>query len=191
MRGSNGPRPSRCARAGDSRRGARRDRELLYRAYRCPYPALRGYSELVAELGRRGVAMAVASNKFQTGTEKLIRLFFPGVAFAAVFGQRPDVPLKPDPAVVEEKILALTGVARRGALWGFGRGHRDRGGCGRPLGGRDGASATAQNSSLPELCTSSTVRRSCCWGCCNRAARNRMECVPATAAPKSRFLNGI
>ena len=57
-----------------------------------------GIPELVAELGRRGVAMAVASNKFQAGTEKLIRLFFPGVAFAAVFGQRPDVPLKPDPA---------------------------------------------------------------------------------------------
>ena len=75
-----------------------------------------GIPELVAELGRRGVAMAVASNKFQAGTEKLIRLFFPGVAFAAVFGQRPDVPLKPDPAVVEE-ILTLTGVAREEVLY--------------------------------------------------------------------------
>ena len=75
-----------------------------------------GIPELVAELGRRGVAMAVASNKFQAGTEKLVRLFFPGVAFAAVFGQRPDVPLKPDPAVVEE-ILALTGVAREEVLY--------------------------------------------------------------------------
>lgn len=75
-----------------------------------------GIPELVAELGRRGVAMAVASNKFQTGTEKLVRLFFPGVAFAAVFGQRSDVPLKPDPAVVEE-ILALTGVAREEVLY--------------------------------------------------------------------------
>ena len=75
-----------------------------------------GIPELVAELVRRGVSLAVASNKFQAGTEKLVRLFFPGVAFAAVFGQRPGVPLKPSPAVVEE-ILALTGTAREEVLY--------------------------------------------------------------------------
>lgn len=75
-----------------------------------------GIPELIAELVRRGVSLAVASNKFQAGTEKLIRLFFPGVEFAAVFGQRPDVPLKPSPAVVEE-ILALTGVAKERVLY--------------------------------------------------------------------------
>ena len=53
---------------------------------------------------------------FQAGTEKLIRLFFPGVEFAAVFGQREGVPLKPDPAVVGE-ILALTGVAKERVLY--------------------------------------------------------------------------
>ena len=31
-----------------------------------------GIPELIAELARRGVALAVASNKFQAGTEKLI-----------------------------------------------------------------------------------------------------------------------
>ncbi|WP_295905512.1 HAD-IA family hydrolase [uncultured Alistipes sp.] len=75
-----------------------------------------GILELVGELARRGVGLAVASNKFQAGTEKLIRLFFPGVTFAAVFGQRPGVPLKPSPAVVEE-ILALTGVAKDRVLY--------------------------------------------------------------------------
>jgi len=75
-----------------------------------------GIPRLVAELGRRGVRMAVASNKFQAGTEKLVRLFFPETEFAAVFGQRPGVPLKPDPAVVEE-ILSLTGVARERVLY--------------------------------------------------------------------------
>lgn len=75
-----------------------------------------GIPELVSELARRGVRMAVASNKFQAGTEKLIGLFFPGVAFAAVFGQRPGVPLKPDPAVVEE-ILSLTGTPREEVLY--------------------------------------------------------------------------
>lgn len=75
-----------------------------------------GIPELIAELVRRDVSLAVASNKFQAGTEKLIRLFFPGVEFAAVFGQRPDVPLKPSPAVVEE-ILSLTGVAKERVLY--------------------------------------------------------------------------
>lgn len=81
--------------------------------YTKPYP---GIPELVAELARRGVRMAVASNKFQAGTEKLIRLFFPAAPFAVVFGQRPDVPLKPDPAVVKE-ILVTTGVARDRTLY--------------------------------------------------------------------------
>lgn len=74
--------------------------------YTKPYE---GVPELMTELVRRGIRVAVASNKFQAGTEKLVRLFFPGVDFAAVFGQREGVPLKPDPAVVGE-ILARTGV---------------------------------------------------------------------------------
>lgn len=78
-----------------------------------PYP---GIVELVAELDRRGVRLAVASNKFQAGTEKLVGRFFPGVRFAAVLGQRPGVPLKPDPAVVEE-VLAATGVPRGRVLY--------------------------------------------------------------------------
>lgn len=75
-----------------------------------------GIPELLAELSRRGIGLAVASNKFQAGTEKLVRLFFPDTPFVAVLGQRPGVPLKPDPAVVEE-ILALTGVARERVLY--------------------------------------------------------------------------
>ena len=75
-----------------------------------------GIPELIAELQRRGVRMAVASNKFQRGTEKLMRRYFPDVRFEAVLGQRPDVPMKPDPTVVEE-ILALTGVARERVLY--------------------------------------------------------------------------
>lgn len=75
-----------------------------------------GIPELLAEAARRGVRLAVASNKFQQGTEQLVRRFFPAIPFAAVCGQRPDVPLKPDPAVVEE-ILARTGVSRERVLF--------------------------------------------------------------------------
>lgn len=75
-----------------------------------------GIPELIDELHRRGILLAVASNKFQAGTEKLIRLFFPTAPFAVVFGQREGVPLKPDPAVVGE-ILARTGVTREETLY--------------------------------------------------------------------------
>lgn len=81
--------------------------------YTKPYD---GIPELLAGLVARGVRIAVASNKFQAGTEKLIRLFFPGVPFVAVLGQREGVPLKPDPAVVNE-ILAQTGVAKEQVLY--------------------------------------------------------------------------
>lgn len=81
--------------------------------YTTPYD---GIPALVESLVQRGVALAVASNKFQAGTEKLIARFFPDVKFAAVLGQRPDVPLKPDPAVINE-IVALTGTAREDILY--------------------------------------------------------------------------
>ena len=54
-----------------------------------------GIPELLRELVQRGVRLAVASNKFQLGTEKLVRIYFPSIRFDAVFGQRPGVPLKP------------------------------------------------------------------------------------------------
>lgn len=82
-------------------------------AYTRPYD---GIVETVAEIARRGIRMAVASNKFQRGTEKLVGRFFPDVVFAAVLGQRPDVPLKPDPAVVRE-ILAATQAAPERVLY--------------------------------------------------------------------------
>lgn len=75
-----------------------------------------GIPELLAELHARGIRLAVASNKFQAGTEKLIRGLFPAIPFDPIFGQRPEVPLKPDPAVVEE-ILTLTGIAREEVLY--------------------------------------------------------------------------
>lgn len=80
--------------------------------YTRPYE---GIDELLAELQKRGTRLAVASNKFQAGTEKLVRKFFPKVEFAAVAGQQPGVPLKPDPAV-DLKLLERTGVAPAEAL---------------------------------------------------------------------------
>lgn len=68
-----------------------------------------GVEDLVKALVERGVKIAVASNKFQAGTERLIRSFFPDVEFVAVLGQRVGVPLKPDPQI-DFEIMSIAGV---------------------------------------------------------------------------------
>lgn len=47
-----------------------------------PYP---GITELLTELQTKGVQLAVASNKYQAATEKLIAHYFPTIRFIAVF----------------------------------------------------------------------------------------------------------
>ncbi|MCR5276077.1 MAG: HAD-IA family hydrolase [Bacteroidales bacterium] len=68
-----------------------------------PYP---GMQELLRDLQARGVRLAVASNKFQAGTETLVRGLFPDIRFAAVLGDREGHPLKPDPEIVGEVLRA-------------------------------------------------------------------------------------
>lgn len=75
-----------------------------------------GIPALLEELAVRGVAVAVASNKYDEGTRRLIAAFFPGVRFAAVLGQRTGVPTKPDPAIVND-ILCAAGVTREETLY--------------------------------------------------------------------------
>ena len=75
-----------------------------------------GVPQLLHELARRGTKLAVASNKYQEGTEKLVRRFFPAIPFTAVRGQRPGIPLKPDPGVADE-IRRLAGVAPKETLF--------------------------------------------------------------------------
>ena len=62
-----------------------------------PYP---GIQDLLHELSDSGIKLAVTSNKFQAGTETLIRRFFPDIPFAKILGNAPGLPLKPDPEVV-------------------------------------------------------------------------------------------
>ena len=77
-----------------------------------PFP---GIQELLAKLDQEGVMLAVASNKFQEGTEHLIKEFFPKIPFVAVLGGRPDFPLKPDPEIVGE-VLRKAGVEKEDAV---------------------------------------------------------------------------
>lgn len=71
-----------------------------------------GMVELLCDLQRDGAHLAVASNKFQAGTEKLIRKFFPTIDFVEICGNREGVPLKPDTALVD-MILGKAGIERQ------------------------------------------------------------------------------
>lgn len=103
-----------------------------------PYP---GINELLKELSEKGIAVAVASNKYQAATDKIIKYYFPDIPFAAIMGQIEGRAPKPDPsiifAVLNEKPTPKTDVlyigdsavdietARRacvesvGVTWGF------------------------------------------------------------------------
>ena len=63
-----------------------------------------GMAELVSKLSSEGVSLAVASNKFQSGTEHLAKEFFPGTDWMAILGNRPGAPLKPDAAIIRQII---------------------------------------------------------------------------------------
>lgn len=103
-----------------------------------PYP---GIAELLVTLQAAGLQLAVASNKYQAATEKLVAHYFPGINFVAVLGQREGVKVKPDPVIVhdileracvqKEEVLYVgdsgvdmqtalnAGVTACGVTWGF------------------------------------------------------------------------
>ncbi len=62
-----------------------------------PYP---GIPELLKKLHENGVAIAVATNKYQAAVDRIIPYFFPDIPFVAIMGQTDDRPVKPDPSVV-------------------------------------------------------------------------------------------
>lgn len=103
-----------------------------------PYP---GITEVLEQLQAKGIQLAVASNKYQEATHKLITQYFPHINFTDIFGQRDGIPAKPDPSVIfeimrhakagkEETVYigdscvdmqtgANAGVTTIGVSWGF------------------------------------------------------------------------
>lgn len=59
-----------------------------------------GIHQLLRDLQKRCVKIAVASNKIQSGVETLMSRFFPDIDFVMMLGQRVGHPLKPDPEIV-------------------------------------------------------------------------------------------
>ena len=75
-----------------------------YDAHNCdlthPYD---GISELLKALKAAGHILAVASNKYQAATEKIVAQIFPNT-FDVVLGERVGIPRKPDPQIVYDVI---------------------------------------------------------------------------------------
>jgi len=106
-----------------------------------PYP---GIPELISVLAERRFRLAVLSNKPDDFTKRMVAHYFAPPPFAAVRGQIPDVPLKPDPTAAlqiahqlgippaqwlylgdtntDMRTAHAAGMEPVGVLWGF----RDR-----------------------------------------------------------------
>ncbi|MBO8484062.1 MAG: HAD family hydrolase [Bacteroidetes bacterium] len=79
----------------------------FYDEHKCdrtrPYNGIYG---MLDRLNENGIRLAVASNKYQDGTEKLVRRFFGKYSFVRILGQRDGMPIKPDPMIVTEAMSA-------------------------------------------------------------------------------------
>jgi len=109
-----------------------------WNVYTRTYP---GIPRLLDILAQRGIPAAVLSNKPHEFTVRCVEAFLPGWRFAAVLGEHPGRPLKPDPAGALEAARLLkaalrdicyvgdtntdmqtalaAGMVPVGALWGF------------------------------------------------------------------------
>ena len=110
--------------------------------FRAALPQDRVNGENLDRITKAGVAVALASNKYQEGAELLMARFFPKIRFARILGQREGHPIKPDPGIVfqcmgtvpdirKEEVVyagdsdvdmqtgANAGVRTAGVLWGF------------------------------------------------------------------------
>lgn len=73
-----------------------------------PYP---GILEMLEKISSKGIAIAIASNKYQEGTEMLILKQLKDIPFISVLGQREGKPIKPDPSIIFDSMEAAGGIS--------------------------------------------------------------------------------
>lgn len=79
-----------------------------YNAHNCDFTRpYKGIPELLATLKAQGHLLAVASNKYQAATEKIVEHFFPSL-FDVVFGEREGIERKPNPQIVYDIVSKLS-----------------------------------------------------------------------------------
>ena len=75
-----------------------------------------GIPELLQQLNESGVKLAVASNKYQQATLKIINHFFPDIPWIAIQGQQEGDPVKPDPSIIF-MILSEAKIAKQDTIY--------------------------------------------------------------------------
>ena len=89
-----------------------------YNEHKCdltrPYD---GIIDLLNDLKNAGISLAVASNKYQAGTEELVARYFGDYDFVRVLGQREGFPIKPDAAIVFEAMEGIPGISREEVVY--------------------------------------------------------------------------
>ena len=78
-----------------------------------PYP---GIVSLLEDLQAKGIQIAVASNKYQEATVKLVKQYFPDIDFIEILGQREGINVKPDPSIVFD-ILQKANLSKENVLY--------------------------------------------------------------------------
>ena len=78
-----------------------------------PYP---GIVSLLEDLQAKGILIAVASNKYQEATVKLVKQYFPNIDFIEILGQREGINVKPDPSIVFD-ILQKANLSKENVLY--------------------------------------------------------------------------
>ena len=72
-----------------------------------PYP---GIIEMLDILAKEGITLAIASNKYQEGTEILVKKLLNRYGFIRILGQRDNKPIKPDSEIINEIMSAVPGI---------------------------------------------------------------------------------
>ncbi|MBI5844202.1 MAG: HAD family hydrolase [Deltaproteobacteria bacterium] len=116
-------------------------REIYGKTWNAKTKPYEGIVEMLSELDRAGLMLAVLSNKPDANTKETVKFFFPGIPFKMILGERLGVPKKPDPAgaveiaeslglspseilylgdtSIDMKTAIAAGMHPVGALWGF------------------------------------------------------------------------
>ncbi len=71
-----------------------------------------GIPVMLRKITEREVRLAVASNKYQDGAEKLVKHFFGEYDFVKILGQREGQPIKPDPAIVDQVLAEVPAITK-------------------------------------------------------------------------------
>lgn len=98
-----------------------RNEEMVRKMHSCFVPYYRehicdrtkpydGIYETLDILAENGISFAVASNKYQEGTEQLVNHFFGRYGFISVLGQRTGKAIKPDPEIIAEILKGTEGT---------------------------------------------------------------------------------